>query len=391
MNENQNELTTNEESKKKAIQKNFKFSDESNRDELNKIIGELEVDGKTDGDKMLNLIKAFMSKAEYNDVIAEANNSLSKVYESNFIELELLQRTILDKFRSLMVVANAEIGKNTEDLTGYYEKKVARLESMIEQLESKVDLLTSENEKLTAMLDSKEHSVTEANTRVEDLTKNLEAKEQSIELYKGQLQAKDDLIEESKKQTHQLNESIVKLTTTQQDHLSKIDELRSENEELKASYQESNQVISGLSMDIKEKDMKIQFTETEIERLRQEMERIHETNKEGIERLQRELANERQSKSELQDKLIELMGSLTNQPTPTIVKDGEKDSVATKPTKKTFVVTDQKGKQHFKGSQNELVKYVNGAVKPEPKVTSKTSLEEIRNLLSPLTLKVIEK
>lgn len=392
MNENQNVVVEEAKKQSKTIQKNLKFSNENDRDELNAILGTMEFEGATDGDKILHALKSVMNEGQRAEIIATANQTLAKVFESTFLELELMQRSIVDKYQALMTVANLEVNSVRNELTDHFEKKVAKLEKANERLEAELSSLKLEKEDLQSLINSKEHLVTEANTRVEDLTKALATKDLSIEALTNQLSVKDDLVEEYKSKAVSLNETIAQLTTDQQSNLAEMKELRSENKALNESYLKNNEVITKLTNNLEKMNIELDYAKKNADRYESEIAKLnerHETElnklesryQAELEQLRKELASERQSKTDLQSELIKLMSQMS-QPT---VKESDKSQSQSK-TKKTFQVLDQKGKVIWKGSKNELFKYVN-TIQSKTKVTTSTSISEIEDLLHPCILK----
>lgn len=372
----------------KQIQKNFKFSTEEEKNELLSLLGNMDLEGKTDGAKILNLVKSLMSSAEYEDVTEGAHESLKSVYEGGIAQLEILTNSIKTQFTNLMTTSNKTIEQNQMTDRKYYEKKIANLEKLVEKTEEEKLQLKNKIENLEEMLTDKRRVAGEAVERSEELEKLVEDKDKLIEELRSQIAQKDAMVEEIKNEKEDLKKSIVDLTDSQQDYLKKVDDLRAENDSIKLSYQESTEVNNKLTLELKEKELKAQFIEQEVVRVRDELTRITEANKVEVERLQKELENERQSKSDL---LIKFMDKLSTPPTPTVVKDDGKDSSSTPhPTKTTFQVLDTKGKSLFDGNKIELVKYVN-AVQKEKKITGKTDIKVLEDLLHPCVIKVIKK
>lgn len=391
MSEKQNEVVK-EEKKKSATgpQKNLRFSSDSEKDQLISILGTLSeqgiATGETDGDRVLSALKSILSEGQKAEIIANANPTLATVFESSFIELNLMQERIIEKYQALMTVANLEVDKVRAELTDHFQKKVEKLEKANERLESELSSLNSEKEDLQSLLDTKEHSVTEAFTRVDDLTKTLETKDLSIAALQSQLDSKDQLVEEFKSRIDESNATIAQMTTTQQERLGKIESLRSENDELKSRYQENIKDISKLSNDLEKTNIELEHAKKNAERYESEVTKLESRYQSELEQLRKELATERQSKSDLQSELMKLMTALTTQTKD--VKEDNKDNQKPQQTqqiKKPYVIKDKNGEVIWSGNKNGLIKYVNNN-QSELKVTTSTSIKEIEKLLDPNVL-----
>lgn len=403
-----------EETKKKEpvkqIQKNLKFSTEEERNELTTLLTNMQLEGATDGAKILNLMKSLMSSAQYEDVTEGAHESLKSVYEGGIAQLEILTNSIKTQFANLMTTSSKTVEQNQITDRKYYEKKISNLEKLVEKTEEEKLQLKTKIENLEEMLTDKRRVAVEALERSEELEKLVEDKDKLIEELRSQITKKDGMIEEIKREKEQalseskiekedLKKSIVDLTNSQQDYLKKVDDLRAENDRIKLSYQQSNEVNNKLTLELKEKELKAQFIEQEVVRIRGEVDRITETNKVEVGRLQKELETERQSKSDL---LIKFMDKLSTAPTPTVeVEDNGKDSqsrvtpkpkssVNAKKIKTTYKLLNEKGKEIFSGNWDEFVTKANG-VQKETTITPETEISEIEKLLSPCTIKVIKK
>lgn len=398
MNEKEKELeieevesTGEKNSKVKQIQKNFKFTSETERDELADILTVIKKPGQTDGTAILETLKSVLSEGERAEVIANANQTLAKVYEASFMEVELMQRRLVEKYTLLMSVANLEVDKVRNELTEHFEKKVSKLEKANERLESELSRVKFEKEELGSSIDSKDHLVTEVNTRIEDLTKTLETKDLSIVALTNQLAAKDDLVEEFKSKANSLNETIAQLTTDQQSNLTEMKELRAENKQLNESYLKSNEVIIKLTNDLEKTNIELEHSKKDMSRFESELSKIETRYEAQLEQLRKELDAERQSKSDLQSELMKLMTALTTQTKE--VKEDVKEETPTpkaqREVKKPYTVKNEKGEVVFSGNKNGLVKYVNKEFQPKVEVTKFTDNDDIRELIHPNTLEAV--
>lgn len=388
MSENQNEVVK-EEKKKSSTgpQKNLRFSSDTEKDQLVSILSTLSQEGiavgETDGDRVLSALKSILSEGQKAEIIANANPTLATVFESSFIELNLMQERIIEKYQALMTVANLEVDKVRAELTDHFQKKVEKLEKANERLESELSSLNSKKEDLQSLLDAKEHLVTEATTRVEDLNKTLETKDLSIAALQSQLDSKDQLVEEFKSRIDDSNATIAQMTITQQESLSKMETLRSENDELKLRYQENIKDISKLSSDLEKANIELNHAKKNAERYDNELIKLESRYQSELEQLRKELANERQSKSDLQSELMKLMTALTTQTKET--KAQKTESSQQQRINKPFVIKNETGTQVWSGNKNGLIKYVNNK-QSEVKVTTSTSVDEIEKLLYPCVL-----
>ena len=409
-----------EENKKKEatkqIQKNFKFSTEEEKNELTTLLANMELAGSTDGAKILNLVKSLMSTAEYKEVIEGADESLNAIYKAGLTELEILTDSIRDRYRILMNTSNEAFKKSEAKNEKYFGKKIENLEKLIEKKEDDELKLKAEIESLNKLLSDKRRIAGEAVERADELEKQLLDKDKIIEDLRSQISQKDSevkevkaekeqLIIESKEEREDLKKSIVDLNKSQQENLKKVDELRDENDKLKASYAEVNQVNSELTLKLSQKEMEIEFSikekarlESDLARIQGDLTRIRAEKDEANAKVEQSLIATRQLEEELRNQMMKVMSDLATQstPTPVLEEDGGKDSQNTtttkpKPTvqKTTFQVVDSKGKKLFEGNLSGLVKYVN-TVQSE-KVTTKTDVNVIEDLLSPCVLKVIKK
>ncbi|MBP3902863.1 hypothetical protein [Turicibacter sp.] len=409
-----------EENKKKEatkqIQKNFKFSTEEEKNELTTLLANMELAGSTDGAKILNLVKSLMSTAEYKEVIEGADESLNAIYKAGLTELEILTDSIRDRYRILMNTSNEAFKKSEAKNEKYFGKKIENLEKLIEKKEDDELKLKAEIESLNKLLSDKRRIAGEAVERADELEKQLLDKDKIIEDLRSQISQKDSevkevkaekeqLIIESKEEREDLKKSIVDLNKSQQENLKKVDELRDENDKLKASYAGVNQVNSELTLKLSQKEMEIEFSikekarlESDLARIQGDLTRIRAEKDEANAKVEQSLIATRQLEEELRNQMMKVMSDLATQstPTPVLEEDGGKDSQNTtttkpKPTvqKTTFQVVDSKGKKLFEGNLSGLVKYVN-TVQSE-KVTTKTDVNVIEDLLSPCVLKVIKK
>ena len=410
-----------EENKKKEatkqIQKNFKFSTEEEKNELTTLLSNMELEGTTDGAKILNLVKSLMSTAEYKEVIEGADESLNAIYRAGLTELEILTNSIRDRYCMLMTTSNEAFKKSEAKNERFYSKKIENLEKLIEKKEEDELKLKAEIESLNKLLSDKRRIAGEAVERADELEKQLLDKDKIIEDLRSQISQKDSevkeikaekeqLITESKEEREDLKKSIVDLNKSQQENLKKVDELRDENDKLKASYAGVNQVNSELTLKLSQKEMEIEFSikekkrlEGDLARIQGDLTRIQAEKDEANAKVEQSLIATRQLEEELRNQMMKVMSDLATQSTPTPVveeegKDSQTKATTTpnpKPTvqKATFQVVDQKGKKLFEGKLNELVKYVN-TVQSE-KVTSKTDVNVIEDLLSPCKIKVIKK
>lgn len=419
-----------EENKKKEatkqIQKNFKFSTEEEKNELTTLLSNMELEGSTDGAKILNLVKSLMSTAEYKEVIEGADESLNAIYKAGLTELEILTDSIRDRYRILMNTSNEAFKKSEAKNEKFYGKKIENLEKLIEKKEDDELKLKAEIESLNKLLSDKRRIAGEAVERADELEKQLLDKDKIIEDLRSQISQKDSevkevkaekeqLIIESKEEREDLKKSIVDLNKSQQENLKKVDELRDENDKLKASYAEVNQVNSELTLKLSQKEMEIEFSikekarlESDLARIQGDLTRIQAEKDEANAKVEQSLIATRQLEEELRNQMMKVMSDLATQstPTPVLEEDGGKDSqtkttttTEKKPTVKkkesdqknmTYQLLNEDGKEVFRGTWAGLVRKAN-AMQKKAEVTTQTDISEIQSLLSPCTIKVIKK
>ena len=398
MSEKEKELEVNEETETKTeekkqkqtqtqIQKNFKFSSEEEKDELMNILSVIKEKNQTDGSALLETLKSVIDEGQKAEILANANPTLKKVFDGTITELELMQHNITQKYKALMTTANIEVDKVRKELTEHFEKKVSKLETANERLENELSRVKAKKEELESSMDSKDHLVTEVNTRIEDLIKTLETKDLSIVALTNQLAVKDDLVEEFKSKANSLNETIAQLTTDQQSNLTEMKELRAENKQLNESYLKSNEVIIKLTNHLEKTNIELEHSKKDMSRFESELSKIETRYEAQLEQLRKELDAERQSKSDLQSELMKLMTALTTQTKEVKeeVKEDKPQQSQQQKINKPYTIKDEKGKTIWSGNKNGLVKYVN-SVQSEVKVTAKTSDNDIEKLLHPNVL-----
>lgn len=389
-----------EENKKKEpvkqIQKNLKFSTEEERNELTTLLTNMQLEGATDGAKILNLVRSLMSSAEYDEVIEGADESLNAIYKAGLTELEILTKSIRDRYCMLMTTSNIAFEKSEAKNENFYSKKIQNLEKLIEKKEDDESRLKKEVELLKQSLSDNRRIAGEASERVNEVEKQLIDKEKIIEDLRFQNNQKDLELQALRKEKEQAMTEIKDerddLKKSQQQVLKQIEHLRSENEQLKSSYSEVNKVNIQLTFELKQKDIKIDFSNKEIERLENDLNRVRSDRDLANAKVEQSLIATRELEENLRKQMLDVMNNLATQTkSPTIVEkeDGKDTVIPPQLTKTTFQVLDPKGKSLFKGNKNELVKYVNKVT--AQKLTNKVGTEVIESLITPCTLKVTTK
>lgn len=381
----------------KQIQKNFKFSSEEERNEINEIITALtteqdEKEKTTDGFKILRALRAVINDDNRNKLIKTTENQkLATMFASAFVEVELMQRRVTEKFERLMESANYELDEIRTSLTNEYEKKIAKLEKEVERLEKDLEKANEVKESTEVQVKEQVETIVNLEEKIKLMNDTLVQKEKEITLLESQVKIKDDLVEESKAKLTEANNLVSQMRQLEQTNMDKIEALNNENKELSERYLKVNQDNHSLTSRLKQKDMEIEFSNKEKARLESDLARVRNERDEANAKVEQSLIATRSLEEDLRNQMMSVMSNLATQQTPT-VEDGGKDTPSTpQPTKVSYRVLDKKGKPLFEGNKTELVKYVNAAVKPEPRVTNKTKIDVMEELLRPCVLKVIEK
>ena len=402
MEENKNvEATEVKESTKKEatkqIQKNFKFSSEEEKNEINEIIAALttEQDEKekiTDGFKILRALRSVINDGNRNKLIETTENQkLAAMFAGAFVEVELMQRRVTEKFERLMESANYELDEIRSDLTNKYEKKVAKLEKEVERLENDLEKANEVKDAVEVQVKEQIETIANLEEKVKSMNDTLVQKEKEITLLESQAKTKDTLVEETKTHLAEANNLVSQMRQLEQVNMDKIEALNKENKELSERYSRVNQDNHSLTYELKQKDMEIEFSNKEKARLESDLVRVRNERDEAKDKVEQSLIATRSLEEKLRNQMMSVMSNLTTQPIPTVEEDGGKDTPSIpQPTKATFQVLDTKGKSLFKGNKTELVKYVN-TVQREKKVTTKTDVNVIKDLLHPCVIKVIKK
>lgn len=425
MEENKNvEATEVKESTKKEatkqIQKNFKFSSEEEKNEINEIIAALtteqdEKEKTTDGFKILRALRSVINDDNRNKLIETTENQkLATMFAGAFVEVELMQRRVTEKFERLMESTNYELDEIRKSLTNEYEKKIAKLEKEIERLEKDLEKANETKEATEVQVKEQTEAIVSLEEKVKSMNDTLIQKDKEIALLENQAKTKDTLVEETKTHLAEANNLVSQMRQLEQVNMDKIEALNKENKELSERYSMVNQDNRSLTYKLKQKDMEIEFSNKEKVRLESDLVRVRAERDEAQDKVEQSLVATRSLEEKLRNQMMLVMSNLATQQTPTttVEEEGSKDSqTRVAPTTKPSVVVENKktknqatsnkknmtyqlinedGKEVFRGTWNGLVRKAN-AMQKKAEVTIETEVSEIEKLLSPCVIKVIKK
>ena len=174
---------------------------------------------------------------------------------------------------------------------------------------------------------------------------------------------------------------IAELVADSRKYKDKIETLEAKNEELMVESTKGQQVNHGLTNQLSISEVNLKNEQAKNEDLKAQ--NAH---------LQAELTTERQSKTDLQANLIQLMSQMSQSSGKDTVNvdsvQKEKPTPQSKPQKKVkkpFAVLDPSGKELWSGNKNGLVKYVNN-IQTKKEITTLTNISEVEELLHPCIL-----